>query len=168
MSIETILVSSFMTKDVKTEKDDQNVLAACKVMHENNIGSVIIVTNDYEKDNKPVGIVTERDVVRLLGSLNPSLLQNPLNGIMSKPVITISVKSSIRDALQTMQQRNVRRLVISDGERMVGIVTDKDIFKAIMKDQSLVPSLLNEKLLVQPNSIYDQFGQYWFSDILHR
>jgi CBS domain-containing protein len=87
---------------------------------------------------------------------------------MSKPVITISVKSSIRDALQTMQQRNVRRLVISDGERMVGIVTDKDIFKAIMKDQSLVPSLLNEKLLVQPNSIYDQFGQYWFSDILHR
>jgi CBS domain-containing protein len=87
---------------------------------------------------------------------------------MSKPVITISVKSSIRDALQTMQQRNVRRLVISDGERMVGIVTDKDIFKAIMKDQSLVPSLLNEKLLVQPNSIYDQFGQYWFSDILHK
>jgi len=96
------------------------------------------------------------------------LLQNPLNNIMSKPVITISVKSSIRDALQTMQQRNVRRLVISDGERMVGIVTDKDIFKVIMKDQSLVPSLLNEKLLVQPNSIYDQFGQYWFSDILHK
>jgi CBS domain-containing protein len=164
MSIETTSVSSFMTKDVKTEKEDQNILAACKVMHENNIGSIIIVKND----NKPVGIVTERDVVRLLGSLNPSMLQNPLNAIMSKPLITISVKSSIRDAIQTMQQRNIRRLVISDGERVVGIVTDKDIFKAIMNNQSLVPSLLNEKLLIQSKSVYDQFDQYWFSDILHR
>jgi CBS domain-containing protein len=168
MSIETTPVSSFMTKDVKTEKDDQNILAACKVMHDNNIGSVIIVTNGHEKDNKPVGIVTERDVVRLLGSLNPSLLQNPLNSIMSKPVITLQVKSSIRDAIQTMQQRNIRRLVISDDDTMVGMVTDKDIFRAIMNNQSLVPSLLNEKLLIQPKSVYDQFGQYWFSDILRR
>jgi CBS domain-containing protein len=161
-SIETLSVSSFMTRDVKTEKEDQNVLAACRIMHENNIGSVIIV----KKDDKPVGIITERNVVRLLGSLNPSLLQIPLRDIMSKPVITISINSSVRDAIQTMQQKNIRRLVISDGERMVGIITDKDVFRSIMNSQDLIPSLLGDKLLVENKTVYDQFGQYWFSDIL--
>ena len=89
-SIETLSVASFMTRDVKTEKEDQNVLTACRIMHENNIGSVIIVKKDDKNNNKPVGIITERDVVRLLGSLNPSLLQTPLRDIMSKPLMTIS------------------------------------------------------------------------------
>jgi CBS domain-containing protein len=163
-SIETISVSSFMTRDVKTEKEDQNVLTACRIMHENNIGCVIIV----KKDDKPIGIITERDVVRLLGSLNPSLLQIPLRDIMSKPVITISINSSLRDAIQTMQQKNIRRLVITDGERMVGIITDKDRFRAIMNNQDLIPSLLGDKLLIERKTVYDQFGQHWFGDILHK
>jgi CBS domain-containing protein len=163
-SIETISVSSFMTRDVKTEKEDQNVLTAYRIMNENNIGCVIIV----KKDDKPIGIITERDVVRLLGSLNPSLLQIPLRDIMSKPVITISINSSLRDAIQTMQQNNIRRLVITDGERMVGIIRDKDIFRAIMNNQDLIPSLLGDKLLIERKTVYDQFGQHWFGDILHK
>ena len=45
---------------------------------------------------------------------------------MSKPSITISINSSIRDAIQTMQQKNIRGLVIVDKEKMVGIITDKE------------------------------------------
>ena len=167
-SIETISVSSFMTRDVKTEKEDQNVLTAYRIMNENNIGCVIIVKKDDKNNIKPVGIITERDVVRLLGSLNPSLLQIPLRDIMSKPVITISINSSLRDAIQTMQQKNIRRLVISDGERMIGIITAKDVFRAIMNNQDLIPSLLGDKLLIEDKTIYDQFGQDWFSDILQK
>ena len=167
-SIETLSVSSFMTRDVKTEKEDQNVLTACRIMHENNIGSVIIVKKDDKNNIKPVGIITERDVVRLLGSLNPSLLQIPLREIMSKPLINISINSSVKDAIQTMQQKNIRRLVISDGERMIGIITAKDVFRAIMNNQDLIPSFLGDKLLIEHKTIYDQFGQYWFSDILQK
>jgi CBS domain-containing protein len=167
-SIETISVSSFMTRDLKTEREDQNVITACRIMHENNIGCVIIVGKNGANHEKPIGIITERDVVRLLGSLNPSLLQTPLRDIMSKPVITIPINSSVRDAIQTMQQKNIRRLVISDGERMVGIITDKDIFRAIMNNQDLIPSLLGDKLLIERKTVYDQFGQHWFGDILHR
>ena len=163
-SIETIPVSGFITRGVKTEKEDQNVITACRIMHENNIGCVILV----KKDDKPVGIITERDVVRLLGSLNPSLLQTPLCDIMSKPLITISINSSVRDAIQTMQQKNIRRLVIVDKEKMVGIITDKDIFKAIMNNQDLIPSFLSDKLLVEHKTVYNQFGEYWFGDILHK
>jgi CBS domain-containing protein len=167
-SIETTSVSSFMTRKVKTEKEDQNVLAACRIMHENNIGSVIIVKKDDNNNIKPAGIITERDGVHLLGSLNPSLLQTPLCDIMSKPLITISTNGSVKDAIQLMQQKNVRRLVISDGERMVGIITDKDVFRSIMNNQELIPNLLGDKLLIEPKTLHDQFGQYWFSDILRK
>jgi hypothetical protein len=51
---------------------------------------------------------------------------------------------------------------------MVGIITDKDIFRAIMKNQSRIPSVLNIKLLTQHKPVYEQFSEYWFGDILHR
>jgi CBS domain-containing protein len=160
-SIETISVSNFMTRDVKTEKEDENVVTACRIMRENDIGSIIIVRKDDKNNTKPVGIITERDVVRLLGSLNPPLLQTPLRDIMSKPLVNVSINSSVRDAIQTMQQKNIRRLIVSDGEKMVGIITHKDIFRAIMNNQDLIPSLLGDKLLVEHKIVYDQFVQYW-------
>ena len=68
-SLETVSVFSIMTRDVKTEKEDQNVLTACKIMYENNIGCIVIVKN--YNNTKPVGIITERDIIRMLGSLKP-------------------------------------------------------------------------------------------------
>ena len=167
-SLETISVFSIMTRDVKTEKEDQNVLTACRIMYENNIGCIIIVNQSDNNKIKPVGIITERDIVRMLGSLKPSLLQTPLRDIMSKPLVNVSINSSVRDAIQTMQQKNIRRLVVSDGDEMVGIITDKDIFRTMMNNQDLIPILLDDKLLVEHKTVYDQFSQYWFSDILHR
>ena len=67
MSIESIRISSFMTRNVKTETEDQNIQAVCKTMNENNIGSLIIMTPPYDNNPKPVGIITERDVVRIIG-----------------------------------------------------------------------------------------------------
>jgi CBS domain-containing protein len=66
---------------------------------------------------------------------------------MSKPLVNVSINSSVRDAIQTMQQKNIRRLVVSDGDKMVGIITDKDIFRTIMINQDLIPILLNDNLL---------------------
>jgi CBS domain-containing protein len=45
---------------------------------------------------------------------------------MSKPLVTISKECSVKDAIQTMQRKNIRRLVIVEKEKMVGIITDKD------------------------------------------
>ena len=78
-SLETISVSSMMTREVKTEKEDQNVLRACRIMYENDIGCIVIVNQSDNNNTKPVGIITERDLVRILGSLKPSLLQTPHN-----------------------------------------------------------------------------------------
>ncbi len=74
-------------------------------MSKNNIGCVIIVDKNHV--TKPLGIITERDVVRLLGTLNQILTDTPLGNIMSRPLITISKDSSIKDAIQTMQRKNI-------------------------------------------------------------
>ena len=184
MSIESIPVSSLMTRNVITQTEDQNVHAVSKTMHENNIGSVVIVRNkdrdnDIISSNKPIGIITERDIVRILGSLEPALLKASIRELMSKPLITILPNSSIKDAMQTMQLKNIRRLVVvnvekegkennQDDNKMIGIITDKDIFRAMMKNQDLIPSFLSQQLPVERKTLYEQFSEYWFDDILHR
>lgn len=71
MSIDSVAVSSIMTKDVKTATENQTIHDICKIMHENNIGDVIIVK---EFGSEPVGIITERDIVNQM-ALVPSSLQ---------------------------------------------------------------------------------------------
>lgn len=161
-----------MTTKIITDTEDQNIYSASNKMDENNIGSVIVVDN--ERDKRAVGIITERDVVRILGKLEPWLLSSPLKALMSKPLITIRSNGSLKDGIQIMHSNNIRRLpVISDkaqtGE-IVGIITDKDIFRMLMKNQNLLQSLLSDNMISQNiQTINERFAEYWFGDILiHR
>jgi CBS domain-containing protein len=169
MTIESIRVSNFMTRNVKTETEDQNIQAVCKTMNENNIGSVIVMTPPYDYNQKPVGIITERDVVRVIGQLYPSLLHLPIKEFMSKPLITLSTNSSIKDAMQTMQQNNIRRVPIVEKETIQGIVTDKDVFRAIMDNRIPLDNLVSGAALVEGHRlVFDQCRDYFFNDILRR
>ncbi|MGB7960174.1 MAG: CBS domain-containing protein [Nitrososphaeraceae archaeon] len=172
MSIDSISISSFMTTKIITDTEEQNIFSVSQKMDENNIGSVIVVDN--ERDQRAVGIITERDVVRILGKLEPWRLSTPLSALMSKPLITIHSNGSLRDGIQTMYSKNIRRLpVISDKEKtgeIVGIITDKDIFRMLMKNQNLLQSLLSDNMMSQNiQTIHERFAEYWFGDILiHR
>jgi len=84
MSLETTNVSDIMTKDVKVEEQNQNIFAVSKIMFDNHIGSVIIIDN-YDKRN-PIGIVTESDLIRIIGSLESHLLQKPIKELMTHPL----------------------------------------------------------------------------------
>jgi CBS domain-containing protein len=175
MVIESIPVSSFMTRNVITETDDQNIQAICKIMNENSIGSLIIVkrldSNNPNTSNKKeiIGIITERDIVRIIGLLQPSLLTVPIREFMSKPVITLSPNNSIKDAIQTMQLKNIRTLPVVEKENLQGIITEKDIFKAIMNNRALIPDLFSSnQSLMDRRAVFDQFSDYWFSDVLQR
>lgn len=68
---------------------------------------------------------------------------------MSTPLITISTTNSVKDAIETIQLGNIRRLPVTSNENsiMVGIVTDKDILRAIMKTMSLPTASGGESLL---------------------
>ena len=176
MVIESIPVSSFMTRNVITETEDQNIQAVCKIMNENSIGSVVILkrsdSNNPNRGNNNkeiVGIITERDIVRIIALLQPSSLTVPIREFMSKPVITLSPNNSIKDAIQTMQLKNIRTLPVVENQDLQGIITEKDIFKAIMNNRALIPDLFSSnQSLMDRRDVFDQFSEYWFSDVLQR
>jgi CBS domain-containing protein len=164
MSIESVTVESIMTKDVKTAKADQTVNAVASIMNENNIGSVVIT----ERKNTPAGIITERDIVRISGTTEILILHLFARDIMSKPVITINARSSVKDAIQTMQLKNIRRLPVINSEKrmMVGIVTDSDIFRAIMKSQSLLTTVSESIVIEQYKPVYERLSEFMLGEML--
>jgi CBS domain-containing protein len=156
-----------MTKNVKIETDDQNIQAVCKTMNENSIGSVIVV-NLYDRSRNPIGIITERDVVRIVGKLDPSLLHAPIRELMSKPLITMAPSSTIKDALQTMQQKDIRRIPIVDKGTIQGIITDKDVFRAIINNRISFENLVSDVAIAEGHAlVFDQCREF-FSDVLQK
>lgn len=85
-----------------------------------------IITNN----RKPVGILTEHDILKL--GISQSNLNQPIETVMSSPVLTISFSSTIYFAIDYMRKNNVRRLVVmNENEEIVGLLTEHDIVKQI-------------------------------------
>jgi len=92
-------------------------------MRDKGIGSVIIVD-----ERKPVGILTERDIVRRITAvgLNPEILT--VEKVCSKPVVAVNDILEVDDAVDIMRDNKIRRLVIVDNnDDVVGIITSDDI-----------------------------------------
>ena len=119
-----------MTKNVKTVQSNKGLFEVCRIMKDNGIGSVIVV--DESDNDNPVGIITERDIVNYLSSPEISLRMQ-VNEIMTKSLVTARETQSLLDAIQIMQKNNFRRIpIVNNVEKLIGIVTDKDIFKIII------------------------------------
>jgi CBS domain-containing protein len=167
IAFESTSVSNIMIANVKTAKKTQSIQEVCTVMSENKIGSVVLILNSINSninDNIPIGIVTEGDVVRAIsGHAKLSSIDTPVQEIMSSPLITINSNSSIRNAIETMQQEDIHRLPIVDSEtKICGIITNNDIFRAILKNQIFVSSFVKDQAFVGYNqSIYGKLTDYW-------
>jgi predicted transcriptional regulator len=163
MQSEKILVPNIMNQKVQTDYKDQNIMSACNIMYANNIGSVIIVPRNGTHD--PVGIITERDVVRILGKLDPELLKTPLSTLMSKPIIIIEQSASINEATTIMNNKKIRRLVVVDKtDKMTGILTQRDIFKAVDKNPSLLSEYYGNAFSSKFKEIYERYTKYSLED----
>jgi CBS domain-containing protein len=162
--LESISISNCMTKNIKTIQLKEPLFNACRIMKDNRIGCVIVV-DESNSSNNPVGIVTERDIIYNLSSQDANL-QIPVNAIMSKPIVTIQETNSLIDALKTMQKNNFRRLPITNKEgKVVGIVTDKDIFKIIINNKELVSDLYNNKNFQFSPSTLEEYREHLFENI---
>lgn len=163
MHSDKISVSNLMNPRVQTDFEDQNIMSACNIMYTNNIGSVIVVSHD--RNRRPLGIITERDVVRILGKLDPNLLQTPLSTLMSKPIINVIESASINDATKLMNNKKIRRLAVIDkNNKMIGILTQRDIFKAIDKDPDLFSEFYGNAFSSKFKEIYERYNKYSLED----
>ncbi|MGI0033261.1 MAG: CBS domain-containing protein [Nitrososphaeraceae archaeon] len=85
---------------------------------------------------------------------------------MSKPLITIECSSSINDAIKIMNDKNIRRLVVVNRHNnMVGILTQKDVFKVINKSAHLFTEFYGDNFPARLDQIYQRFTQYKFDNL---
>jgi len=101
-----------------------------KLMLENKSGSVIVT----DKAGKPLGIVTERDIIRKIAMKNKVLRDVAVRDIMSSPVITVKAYNSIETAAKTMAKHKIERLaVLEEDGSLAGVLSISDINKKLAK-----------------------------------
>ncbi len=161
MSLDSSGISSLMTKNIVVAEQDANIIGISRIMSKNNIGSVVIVED--LKTRKPVGIITERDVIRSIGMLQPHQLVVPVREHMSHPLITLSSQATVLDAMKLMYEKKIRRIIILDHDRLAGIITDKDIFRYLVENKDLLSDIITSgDLPIPENRIKDEMSHFWF------
>jgi CBS domain-containing protein len=118
-----MVVKDVMSSPVVTLDEGATSNKVATLMDENGLGC-LIVTN---KTGKPVGIITERDlVIRVLAkNLKPDTVK--AKEIMTSPLVTIEPEATISEAARRMSRLNIRRLGVLYKGNLVGVVSSKDI-----------------------------------------
>lgn len=118
-----MLVRDVMSSPVVTVNENDTVDRAAQLMAEHKIGCVI-VTKDSDK---PIGIITESDLITRVMAKNLKPNEVKSNEVMSSPLRTIDSEATLMDAARRMSKLNVRRLGVMYKGRLVGILVSKDI-----------------------------------------
>ena len=117
-----VLVRDIMSKDVKVVRPDSSAKEVVATMNKFDIGSILVV-----QGKRPVGIITERDILRRI--VQPCLAPETLAArqVMTSPLLTINETASIDEAAKLMAKEKVKKLPVMDKQKLVGIVTLTDI-----------------------------------------
>jgi PAS domain S-box-containing protein len=129
------LVAEGMTTDVVQALPTTTVLEIAQMMVDRNIGSIVIV--DEQEPLRPVGIITERDIVQFQ-AFELDLDQLLAQAVMSSPLFCLQPTDSLWAAQQIMQTKNIRRLVITnDRSELAGILTQSNLLQLLDPSEML-------------------------------
>lgn len=151
-----------MSSPVITIRDTDTVLVASKLMKKNEIGCVVVV----DKNGKPLGLMTERDVVRRVAALDllPSKIQ--AGKAMTKPPASVESGADVAEAAKKMRQMKIRRLVVLQGGKLKGIITSNDIVDItpalidVMAEKSQIAPIRSTKEAAPLSGYCDRCGSW--------
>ncbi|TRW92912.1 PAS domain S-box protein [Candidatus Methylobacter oryzae] len=151
-------VASVMSRSVFTQSPEANLRDTLNLMHAHHDSCVVIV-----EDRRPIGIVTERDIVRLY-SVNPEQTDIPVSAVMTSPVLTISRANPINEAAKLMLSNKLRHLIVVDDiGQIAGLLNEHDL------THNMAFRLIDDKLIAEGvflhtlvNTIPDMI---WLKDI---
>ena len=115
-------VRDIIQKNVITIESEKKSLDAAIMLKEEEISFLVVIN-----ESKPVGIVSERDIIRKIVADNKDAVVTPLEAIMSKKFKWVEPNSSIESAVQKMLNNNIRRLVVLENEKLAGVITQTDL-----------------------------------------
>ena len=116
-----------MSSPVITMASKGNLGSAARTMVQHEIGSVVVV-----EGKQPVGIITERDITKqvIKGS---AVLKKPVKNVITKALVTAPPDMSIQEAFELMLMNKIRRLPVLENNKLVGIVTEKDLMRWVLR-----------------------------------
>jgi len=109
---------------------EEPVLEAIRLMAEHHVGALLVMKGEHL-----AGIVSERDYARKVILKGRSSAETPVSQIMSSPVVTVTLNSSVQECMQLMTARHLRHLPVVDAGKVVGMVSIGDLVKAVMEEQ---------------------------------
>ena len=118
-----MLVRDIMSSPVVTMDADETSNKAAEIMDQNNLGAVIV----QNKIGTPIGIITERDIVKRVVAKNQKPDTKKAKDVMTTPLVTIEPEAIISDAARKMTRLGIRRLGVIYKGNLVGILSSKDI-----------------------------------------
>lgn len=139
-------IEKLMIRNVITLQGDATVHEAVQLLNKHKIGCLIILNNN----GQIAGIITERDLLERVLEQCKNPKQTKVSEIMTRKVITASPNTDIIEATRLMFKLKVKKLPITDGNKLVGIVTLTDIARATSIDQKtieLIEQLSNMHIL---------------------
>ena len=120
-------VSEVMSRKIFTLGPQNRTIDALDAMVQNDIGSVPVIDQ-----GKLVGIITERDIVKQI-TKSFDYLERPLSETGARSVITVTPSTPLWEAFATLLRNKIRRLPVVENGKLVGIVTERDLFKWVVK-----------------------------------
>ena len=111
-----------MQKNVITIEHDKTAHDAACLISEKDISFLVIM-----KDNVPIGVLTESDFVKRLSVRDKKASEVIISEIMSNKFRWVNPETEIEDAIQKMLNNNIRRLLILDDDKLVGVLTQTDL-----------------------------------------
>jgi CBS domain-containing protein len=116
------IVKNYMRKDISTISTEASATEASKTMSADKVGYLIAL-----EKGRPVGIVTERDLVLKVMAEEKNPKEVKISECMSSPLVTIDPDSHIEEAVETMKKHGFRRLPVVKNDIIYGIFTARDL-----------------------------------------
>lgn len=147
-------LKDILTKDVITCGLKSTALDVAKLMARKNISSILVL----DRRGAISGIISERDFLHLVKNQeNPSKVE--AHQMMSYPVITADINTSLDGVLKSMHDKGIRRIPITEEGRLAGIITETDLANAMRKSQLDVELAVEENIVTSPMRHNLRFGR---------
>ncbi len=127
--------------EVVTLPKGTTVSNAARLLSEKRIGAVVVVDG-----NAPLGILSERDIVRDLGRRGDACLSDEVDSLMTREMITTTPGETADQVLQKMTEGRFRHLPVMEGEAMVGLISIGDVVKARLSELSMEKNALEDMI----------------------
>lgn len=125
-------VKDVMIREVKTANTQDTVLKAAEIMNQHEIGCIIVTEN-----GNPVGILTERDILKRVVFKRKDPAKTRAIEVMSKPLVTVKSHVTITRATRIMVKQKIKKLAVTNAGHLVGILSLTDLIPLLETEKSI-------------------------------